>query len=142
MILGTPSMNLRKRPALSAQPLQRLPRPMMGLLPTITLRANQNVTGLALTIFGTGAGQFLGEYMRVKEGGYVAIGNSLKAIFVNSPFPTALQDIPILGWLLFKHNIMTYIGIALALAMAYFLSRTRKGQKPLSACAHRLFAQN
>ena len=94
---------------------------------TITLRANQNVTGLALTIFGTGAEQFLGEYMRVKEGGYVAIGNSLKAIFVNSPFPTALQDIPILGWLLFKHNIMTYIGIALALAMAYFLSRTRKG---------------
>lgn len=35
---------------------------------TITLRANQNVTGLALTIFGTGAGQFLGEYMRVQEG--------------------------------------------------------------------------
>ena len=28
---------------------------------TITLRANQNVTGLALAIFGTGAGQFIGE---------------------------------------------------------------------------------
>ncbi len=30
---------------------------------TITLRANQNVTGLALTIFGTGVGQYLGEFM-------------------------------------------------------------------------------
>lgn len=34
---------------------------------TITLRANQNVTGLALSIFGTGIGQFIGEYMRVSE---------------------------------------------------------------------------
>ena len=31
---------------------------------TITLRANQNVTGLALTIFGTGVGQYLGLYLR------------------------------------------------------------------------------
>ena len=44
---------------------------------TITLRANQNVTGLALAIFGTGAGQFIGEYMRVSSGGYVAVGNDL-----------------------------------------------------------------
>ena len=43
---------------------------------TISLRANQNVTGLALAIFGTGAGQFIGEYMRVSAGGYVAISNS------------------------------------------------------------------
>ena len=34
---------------------------------TTTLRANQNVTGLALSIFGTGVGQFMGEYMRVRE---------------------------------------------------------------------------
>ena len=39
---------------------------------TITLRANQNVTGLALTIFGTGVGQYIGEFMRVREGTYVA----------------------------------------------------------------------
>ena len=43
---------------------------------TITLRANQNVTGLALSIFGTGIGQFVGEFMRVSEGGvffYMAV---------------------------------------------------------------------
>ena len=54
---------------------------------TITLRANQNVTGLALTIFGTGAGQYLGEYMRVQEGTYVALSNTLKAAFDELPLP-------------------------------------------------------
>ena len=60
---------------------------------TTTLRANQNVTGLALSIFGTGIGQFIGEYMRVREGGYIAIGNVLKGYFQNSPFPGFLQKI-------------------------------------------------
>lgn len=94
---------------------------------TITLRANQNVTGLALTIFGTGAGQFLGEYMRVQEGTYVSLSNNLKTIFVNSPFPAFLRDIPVLGPLLFQHSILTYLAVVLALFMAYFLTKTRKG---------------
>ncbi|MBQ1447758.1 MAG: hypothetical protein IIZ11_00295, partial [Erysipelotrichaceae bacterium] len=42
---------------------------------TITLRCNQNVTGLALSIFGTGLGQFVGEVMRNSVGGNVAISN-------------------------------------------------------------------
>ena len=33
---------------------------------TVSLKANQNVTGLALTIFGTGVGQFVGEIMRIR----------------------------------------------------------------------------
>ena len=92
---------------------------------TITLRANQNVTGLALTIFGTGTGQFMGEYMRVHEGGYISIVQ--KAAFETSPFPAFLRDIPVLGPILFQHSLLTYIGIVLALAMAFFLNRTRKG---------------
>ena len=52
---------------------------------TITLRANQNVTGLALTIFGTGVGQFVGELMRIKVGGNVTVSNALKEMrFANS----------------------------------------------------------
>lgn len=94
---------------------------------TVSLRANQNVTGLALTIFGTGVGQFLGEYMRVREQGYVAISNSLKAAFQNSPFPKALQELPVLGRLVFGYNIFVYLGVAIALVMAWFLGRTRKG---------------
>ena len=56
---------------------------------TITLRANQNVTGLALTIFGTGVGQYIGEFMRVREGTYVAVSNTLKGAFNGSPFPSS-----------------------------------------------------
>lgn len=94
---------------------------------TVSLRANQNVTGLALTIFGTGVGQFLGEYMRVREGTYVAVGNALKAAFQNSPFPTALQDLPVAGPLLFGYNIFVYLGVAMAVAMSLYLNQTRSG---------------
>ena len=94
---------------------------------TVTLRANQNVTGLALTIFGTGVGQFLGEYMRVREGTYVAVGNSLKSAFQNSPFPRLLQEMPVAGPLLVGYNIFVYLGVAVAVIMALYLSRTRSG---------------
>ena len=94
---------------------------------TISLRANQNVTGLALSIFGTGAGQFIGEYMRVKAGGYVAIGNDLKAVFSASPFPEALRQLPLVGPILFGHNIFVYLGVVIAAVMAWFLTRSRAG---------------
>ena len=94
---------------------------------TITLRANQNVTGLALTIFGTGVGQFIGEYMRTAEQGFVAISNDLKTVFQNSPFPESLQELPLVGPLLFGYHIFVYIGLALAIAMAVYLNKTRSG---------------
>ena len=94
---------------------------------TITLRANQNVTGLALTIMGTGVGQFVGEMMRIKVGGNVAISNALKLAFANSPFPQALQDIPVVGPLIFGYNVFVYLGIIMIIVMHHFLAKTRKG---------------
>ena len=94
---------------------------------TITLRANQNVTGLALAIFGTGIGQFAGEYMRIQEGGYISISNELKVFFVNSPFPQALRDIPYVGSILFGNSIFFYLGILLAVAMFLYFGRSRSG---------------
>ncbi len=94
---------------------------------TITLRANQNVTGLALSIFGTGVGQFVGEYMRVREGGYVSISNGLKDFFIASPFPKALQEIPYLGKILFSHSFFFYLAIVLAIVLYLFLSKSRLG---------------
>ena len=44
---------------------------------TITLRANQNVTGLALTIFGTGFGNLVGEAMGNAAGGFVAVSQKI-----------------------------------------------------------------
>ena len=94
---------------------------------TVTLRANQNVTGLALAIFGTGVGQFAGEYMRTTSGGYVAISNELKDVFYRSPFPAELRELPVAGPLLFGHNLFLYLGVVLAAAMALFLRRSRMG---------------
>ena len=94
---------------------------------TVTLRANQNVTGLALTIFGTGAGQFVGELMRIKAGGNVAISNALKDVFANSPFPQAMQNIPVAGPLLFSYNVFVYIGLIATIAMAVFMKKTKSG---------------
>ena len=99
---------------------------------TITLRANQNVTGLALTIFGTGVGQFVGELMRLKVGGNVTVSNALKDAFANPIFPEFLQKIPVLGPILFSYNFFVYLGFAIAIAMAYFMNKTRSG---LSLCA-------
>ena len=94
---------------------------------TITLRANQNVTGLALTIFGTGIGQFVGELMRIRAGGNVTISNTLKSIYVSSVFPAALRELPIAGPLLFNYNIFVYLGLVMVLFMAWFMKKTRKG---------------
>ena len=94
---------------------------------TTTLRANQNVTGLALAIFGTGVGQFAGEMMRVRAGGYVTISNALKDLFSASPFPKFLQDIPYVGKLLFGSSHFFYLGILVAVVMHLFLKKTRKG---------------
>ncbi|HIT90193.1 MAG TPA: ABC transporter permease [Candidatus Merdenecus merdavium] len=93
---------------------------------TITLRANQNVTGLTLTIFGTGFGNFLGEYIGQKTGGYVAVGEKTKEAFssVHIPF---LSDIPVVGKLLFQYNWMVYFAIALAIVMTWFLKKSRVG---------------
>lgn len=94
---------------------------------TVTLRANQNVTGLALTIFGTGVGQFVGELMRLRVGGNVSISNGLKAAFSGSVFPEAVQNIPVIGSVLFSYNIFVYIGIVIVVAMWWFMNKTRKG---------------
>ncbi len=97
---------------------------------TISLRANQNVTGLALTILGTGVGQFVGEYLRLKfagAGGFVSLPNEFRTVFANSPFPQALQSIPVIGRLIFGHNVFIYIGLIIAVSMALFMSRTKKG---------------
>lgn len=99
---------------------------------TITLRANQNVTGLALTIFGTGVGQFVGELMRLKVGGNVTVSNALKDAFADPILPEVLQNIPVIGPILFSYNFFVYLGFAMAIAMAYFMSKTRSG---LNLCA-------
>jgi len=85
---------------------------------TVTLRANQYVSGLALTMFGLGLSGLLG---RGWEG--VPLKNPLPAITV--PY---LADIPILGPMLFQNqSIITYLGLVLAVVLWVLLYRTRWG---------------
>ncbi|MEG1764936.1 MAG: ABC transporter permease, partial [Oscillospiraceae bacterium] len=93
---------------------------------TITLRANQNVTGLALTIFGTGFGNFVGEAMGNASGGYVVVSEVTKNAF-NTPLFPSLATIPYIGKLLFSYNFMVYLSIACAIVLAIFLKHSRTG---------------
>jgi len=95
---------------------------------TITLRANQNVTGLALTMFGTGFGNYFGEAIgNADPSGFLSVSTGVKGIFNNPIFPKSLVNIPYVGKVLFSHNFMVYLSIALAVVLAVFLNRTRSG---------------
>ena len=74
---------------------------LMGLLYcllTVTLRANQNVTGLALTTFGVGIGNFFG-------------GSLIK----------------LTGQVFLSYGFLAYLAIIIALFASYFLKHTRTG---------------
>ena len=95
---------------------------------TITLRANQNVTGLALTMFGTGFGNYFGEAVgNADPSGFLSVSTAVKGIFNNPIFPDSMVNIPYIGKLLFSHNFMVYLAILLAILLAWFLGRTRAG---------------
>lgn len=94
---------------------------------TITLRANQNVTGLALTIFGTGFANFFGEIMANNSpSGYAAVGAVIKKAFAGLSIP-GLSSVPYLGKALFSYSGVVYLGVGVAIAMAWFLGRSRIG---------------
>ena len=65
---------------------------------SITLRVSQIVSGLALTIFGTGVAVYIG-----KAGSDPLIGQPSKAVF-EPIFPEALAELPIVGPLIFGHD--------------------------------------
>lgn len=94
---------------------------------TVTLRANQNVAGLALSIFGVGFGKFFGEYFRQVAGGRLMVSDAVTDVFTTPVFPQFLRSIPVVGPVLFGYNFMIYLGIAIAVAMSWFLNRTRTG---------------
>jgi simple sugar transport system permease protein len=84
---------------------------------TITLRANQIVSGLALVIFGTGLSTFIGKSI---EG--IPLDTDFRAIRWGP-----LADIPILGPVLFDQDPMVYATIAFAFLIGFYLKRTKSG---------------
>lgn len=84
---------------------------------TVTLRANQVVSGLALTLFGAGLAAFLGKPL---------VGEPAPASFVKTPIPL-LGDIPGIGPILFQQDMLTYLSYLLVPALWYFMFHTRPG---------------
>lgn len=82
----------------------------------LTLATNQYATGLALTILGLGLSGLIGEP-------YVG-RSAVRMPVLDIP---VLSELPIVGRLLFGQDIIFYISIALVIAIAWFLFRTKKG---------------
>ena len=93
---------------------------------TITLRANQNVTGLTLTIFGGGIANFFGGSLNTMAGGVGQISVAATSAAYRASIP-ALSNLGTVGRLFFSYGFMAYLAIVLAVAMAWFLGRTRSG---------------
>lgn len=93
---------------------------------TITLRANQNVVGLALTTFGVGFGNFFGGSISKLAGGVGQISVKVTAAAFRAQIP-GLSKIPVIGDLFFSYGVLTYVSVILAVLLTYFLKKTRKG---------------
>lgn len=84
---------------------------------TVTLRANQVVSGLALTLFGTGLSDYLGK---------AYVGMRAEQTFGKMAIPF-LSDIPIIGPVVFKQDMLVYVSYILVILTAFFLYKTRAG---------------
>ncbi len=103
---------------------------LMGLLYcflTVTLRANQNVTGLALTTFGVGFGNFFG-------GSLIKLsGSELPSIILTNTSNIFRRSLPIaettgvFGKLFLSYGFLAYVAVIIALSISYMLNRTRTG---------------
>ena len=94
---------------------------------TITLRVNQNVTGLALTIFGTGFGNFFGgSLIKLVDSDVPSITLTATSGFFSKTLPFAGK----LGWfgkLFLSYGFLAYLAVLIALVASYILHHTRVG---------------
>lgn len=103
---------------------------LMGLIYcflTVTLRANQNVTGLALTTFGVGIGNFFGGSLITLTGSDVP---SISLSATSNIFKTKLPFADKLGWfgdVFLSYSFLAYLAIIIALISSFVLKRTRTG---------------
>lgn len=82
----------------------------------VGLNTNQYATGLALTLFGAGLSAFMGQPM------------TRESLGTRAGFDVpVLAELPFIGPAFFKHHPMVWITMALALGVAWWLSKSRAG---------------
>lgn len=84
---------------------------------TQVLMANQVASGLALTLFGLGFSALVGQ-------SFVGVVPP-RTDKLNFGF---LSDIPILGQIFFRHDILVYVSLLMVAGVWYWLTRTRSGR--------------
>ena len=94
---------------------------------TVTFMADQNVSGLTLTIFGIGLANFIGIFMLGKsENGTLKLPEGITSVMRSVKIPV-LSDLPVAGSLLFSYSPFVYLGILVAIAAGIFFRRTKAG---------------
>ena len=103
---------------------------LMGLLYcflTVTLRANQNVTGLTMTTFGVGIGNFFGgSLIKLTDAEVPSIALSATSRVFSKSLPFADS----LGWfgkMFLSYGFLAYVSIIIAVIAAYVIKKTRVG---------------
>jgi general nucleoside transport system permease protein len=84
---------------------------------SITLQANQIVSGLAVTLFGSGLTAFLGKPF---------VGAQAPVVLTRVPIP-GLSQIPVIGQVIFTQDPVVYASFILVPLLWYFIYRTRPG---------------
>lgn len=90
---------------------------------TITLRANQNVTGLALTTFGMGVSNFFGVFI-LNGSSYSAAPLAYASFSKKIPY---LHKLGVVGKTVFGYGFLVYAAIIIAVLLHFILNKTRVG---------------
>lgn len=103
---------------------------IMGLIYcflTVTLRANQNVTGLAMTTFGVGFGNFFGgSLIKLVDSDVPSITLTTTSNYFRTTLPFA-ESTGWFGQIFLSYGFLAYAAIIIALGCSFFLNRTRGG---------------
>ncbi|MBP9989393.1 MAG: ABC transporter permease [Ruminococcus sp.] len=96
---------------------------------TVSLRANQNVTGLALTTFGVGFGNFFGgSLIKISKLDVPSITLTKTSLIFHKSLPFADK----LGWfgkVFLSYSFLAYLAIAIAIILSFYFTKTRSGLK-------------
>jgi len=90
---------------------------LVHALMCVTLRANQIVSGLGLTIFGIGLSSYLGKSL---------VGVPVQVTFEKIEIPY-LSEIPWIGAILFQHNFLVYFAIITSIGVYLIFNKTKTG---------------